>query len=129
MASVDGGGGRYPTGAIRDILPARPQPVDSEHPRIFLGTPMKSFSPSRPRASRPLGMVALLLFAGVASADAADPAVKVVEEGGLVRVTWPVSDVEDGSAVFSMDKARPLIESLGVAARGEAGGAIATGLN
>src|SRR3954454_11755640 len=90
---------------------------------------MKTLSSSLLRVSHHVGRVALLLFALGRRANAAGPAAKVVEEGGLLRVAWPISEVEGGSAALSLDEAKPLIESLGVAARGEAGEAIATGVN
>ncbi len=76
--------------------------------------------------------LAALLTLGVIVANVEngpEAGVQVVEKDGLVRVTWPISAEETGSAVFSMDEARPLIESLAVAGKGRPAKTIATGLN
>lgn len=70
--------------------------------------------------------LAALLTSGI---RAAESGVAVVEKDGRVRVTWPISAEESGSAVFSMDETKPLIESLGVAANGQAAKTIVGGLN
>lgn len=69
------------------------------------------------------------LFLVILSANAAESGVKVVETDGRVRVTWPISAEETGSAVFSMDEAKPLVESLGIAAKGQDAKAIVSNLN
>ncbi|MES2660372.1 MAG: hypothetical protein V4689_17240 [Verrucomicrobiota bacterium] len=65
----------------------------------------------------------------VAFAEAGDSSVKVIEKDGLVTVTWPISAEQTGSAVFNMDEAKPLIDSLGVATNGQATKVIAGNLN
>ncbi len=65
----------------------------------------------------------------LAAAQAGESGVKVAEEAGRVRVTWPIAEGETGSAVFSMDEAKPLIESLGIASNGQEMKPIASGLN
>jgi len=69
-----------------------------------------------------------LLF-GFLSANAAESGVIVTETNGRVRVTWPISADETGSAVFSMDESKPLVESLGIAAKGQEAKAIVSNLN
>ncbi|RYD22549.1 MAG: hypothetical protein EOP87_26945 [Verrucomicrobiaceae bacterium] len=74
-----------------------------------------------------ISSLAALLTLGVIFANVENPSkskVQVVEENGVVRVTWPVSDKENGSVVFSMDEAKPLIQSMAVGEK-----TIATGLN
>src|SRR5213592_2048111 len=51
---------------------------------------------------------------------AADSGVALEESDMQVRVTWPSSAEESGVAVFSLDETKPLIESLGIAAKGQA---------
>ena len=74
--------------------------------------------------------LALLSIAAclVSQINAANSGVEVVESDGRVRVTWPISAGESGSAVFSMDEAKPLIESLGVATQSGEMKVIASGL-
>ena len=62
----------------------------------------------------------IILGLGVATTAAADSGVQVDEAEGRVRVSWPISGDESGSAVFSLDPGRPLIESLGIASAGGA---------
>ncbi len=71
---------------------------------------------------------AACLASGILAANAAGSGVEVMEKNGQVRVTWPISAAETGSAVFSMDEAKPLIESLGVAAKGREMKVVASGL-
>ncbi|AMV40055.1 hypothetical protein [Planctomyces sp. SH-PL62] len=73
--------------------------------------------------------IGILLGLGFATTGFADSGVQVDEAEGLVRVTWTISPDESGSAVFSLDPEKPLIESLGVATDGEAAKPVATGLN
>ena len=80
------------------------------------------------RAARHLGL-GMCLCLGLVRASAGDSGVKVEEDGGRVRVTWPISTEESGSLVFSLVADRPLIESMGVAATGQAVETIATALN
>jgi len=75
------------------------------------------------------GCIGGVLWLGVATTGAADSGVKVDEVEAGVRVTWPISDAESGSAVFSLDPAKPLIESLGVAPAGGNATPVAAGLN
>jgi len=54
----------------------------------------------------------------------------VLEQGDQqLRVTWPISAVENGAAVFSLDETKPLIESLGIAARGQPATVLVKALN
>ena len=69
------------------------------------------------------------LALGILSANAAESGVMVTEADGRVRVTWPISSEENGSAVFSMDEAKPLIESFGIAVKGQQAEAIVSNLN
>jgi len=64
----------------------------------------------------------------VSAINAVGSGVEVIEKDGQVSVTWPISADEIGSAVFNMDEAKPLIESLGVAAKGREMRTIASGL-
>ncbi|MES2921199.1 MAG: hypothetical protein V4819_06625 [Verrucomicrobiota bacterium] len=77
---------------------------------------------------RTASCIAACLVSGIITANAAGSGVDVIEKDGQVRVTWPISADEAGSAVFSMDEAKPLIESLGVAAKGKKAKVIASGL-
>lgn len=75
-------------------------------------------------------LAALLFLAAAPALFAADSAITVNEANGRVRVQWPISAAESGVAVFNMDAAQPLIESLGIKAKGQAEPAvIAAGLN
>src|SRR5262245_20006521 len=61
----------------------------------------------------------LVAFLGPINALAAGSGV-VLEHGETqLRVTWPMSAKESGVAVFSLDEKKPLVESLGVAPRGQ----------
>ena len=51
----------------------------------------------------------IYLAAVLCLAPHAGAAIRVVEDAGRVRVTWPISAQETGSAVFSMDESKPLI--------------------
>lgn len=84
-----------------------------------------------PRTLRPIRAtrIGIILWLGVAATATAESGVKVEEAEGRVRVTWPIAEGETGSAVFSLDPAQPLIESLGVATAGRAVAPIATGLD
>ena len=73
--------------------------------------------------------VGLAFWLGAATVAFADSGVQVEEAGGRVRVTWPISEGEAGSAVFSLDPEAPLIESLGVATPGGAATTVAKGLD
>src|SRR6185436_8713472 len=53
-------------------------------------------------------------------ASAAESGVTLQQSETQLRVTWPMSAEENGVAVFSLDEKKPLIESLGVAAQGQA---------
>src|SRR6266567_9265426 len=50
---------------------------------------------------------------------AADSGVALEKREMQVRVTWPISAEESGVAVFSLDQTKPLIESLGIASKGQ----------
>lgn len=87
---------------------------------------MKKPKPPLFSAAR-ISSLAALLTLGVILANVENPSkskVKVVEDNGVVRVTWPISEKETGSVVFSMDEAKPLIQSMAVGEK-----TIATGLN
>src|SRR6266566_7364327 len=58
-----------------------------------------------------------------------DSGIRVTETNVQVRVLWPISEKATGSAVFNMDESRPLIDSLGASAAGEAMQPILSGLN
>src|SRR5438094_1333052 len=60
---------------------------------------------------------------------AADSGVALEESDLQVRVTWPISAEESGVAVFSLDETRPLIESLGIAAKGQPSTVVVKALN
>jgi len=49
----------------------------------------------------------------------AQSSVTVEQRGTQVQVTWPISSGESGTAVFSLDEKKPLIESLAIAAKGQ----------
>ncbi len=66
---------------------------------------------------------------GAFPVNAAESGITVAQEGGLVRVTWPISEMETAAAVFSVDAERPLIESLGIASKGGPAKTISAGLN
>lgn len=76
----------------------------------------------------PLSLAALFL-ALCAPAQAAESGITVTEANGRVRVQWPLSAEESGVAVFNMDAAQPLIESLGLASKGQPEATIAKGFN
>lgn len=87
---------------------------------------MKKPKPPLFSAAR-ISSLAALLTLGVILANnesSSKSKVKVVEENGLVRVTWPISSEENGSVIFSMDETKPLIQSMAVGEK-----TIATGLN
>jgi hypothetical protein len=96
------------------IGPARRE-FTRERPPANLATElMNTFAALLPRLA--FGLVA---FLGPINALAAGSGV-VLEQGETqLRVTWPMSAKESGVAVFSLDETKPLIESLGVAARGQ----------
>jgi hypothetical protein len=60
---------------------------------------------------------------------AADSGVTLEQSEMKLRVTWPMSADENGVATFSLDEKKPLIESLAVAAKGQAGKVIISRLN
>ena len=55
--------------------------------------------------------------------------IAVQQSDNEVRVTWPISDEQKGSAVFSLDETKPLITSLGIASKGGSAKTIAKELN
>src|SRR6185369_12343851 len=60
---------------------------------------------------------------------AADSGVALEQSEMQLRVTWSVSAEENGMAVFSLDETKPLIESLGIAARGQPATVVMKALN
>src|SRR5438445_12083017 len=60
---------------------------------------------------------------------AADSGVALQKSEMQVRVTWPISAEESGVAVFSLDETKPLIESLGIAAKGPPSTVVMKALN
>ncbi len=60
---------------------------------------------------------------------AADSGVALEKSEMQVRVTWPISAEENGVAVFSADETKPLIESLGIAAKGQPSTVVMKALN
>lgn len=73
--------------------------------------------------------LAALLLAAWLPASAAESGIRVKEGNQQVRVEWPVSAGETGVVVFNMDATQPLIESIGLAAKGQPEVAVATKLN
>lgn len=49
--------------------------------------------------------------------DPSDAAIVVEEGGGMIRVDWPISSEESGTARFSLDETKPLIQSFSVAGK------------
>ncbi|MCI0540126.1 MAG: hypothetical protein L0Z50_33385 [Verrucomicrobiales bacterium] len=105
-------------------------------PKIWNGVEWPAAPATRGRNRAPLiaALQGLSWFAAVAtfnllSALAAESGAVVEQSEGRVRVTWPISLEESGSAVFSLDEQKPLIEALGIAAKGEAATVVATALN
>src|SRR5204863_7787895 len=74
-------------------------------------------------------LLALSVILIAARCAAADPGVTVVEQGNLVRVTWPMSAEENGVVVFSLDQNQPIIESLAIAAKGQPATPVLKALN
>jgi hypothetical protein len=64
-----------------------------------------------------LGFIAVA--AVINCAFAADSGVAVEHRDAELRVTWPISADESGVAVFSLDEKKALIESLGIALKGQ----------
>lgn len=63
-------------------------------------------------------VIAVFFWLAATLASTADSGVSVQQSEAQVRVTWPMSAEDTGVAVFSLDEAKPLIESLGVARKG-----------
>jgi hypothetical protein len=55
----------------------------------------------------------------ILAGTAADSGVTVEQSEKELHVTWPMSAGENGVVVFSLDEKKPLIESLGIAAKGQ----------
>ena len=104
-------------------------------PRCFFANPMAALliaaaSEIRKAASRQMNTTKAfpfrLLFTlsaatlGFTNALAADSGAVLEQSEMQLRVTWPMSAEENGVAVFSLDEKKPLIESLGIAAKGQA---------
>ena len=79
--------------------------------------------------SRRLVLSFSLMAFGSLSAGAADSGVDLEQSNTQLRVTWPVSAEENGVAVFSLIESKPLIESLGIAAKGQATTVVMKALN
>ena len=78
--------------------------------------------------SRPaLGFTVATL--GFTNTFAADSGVALEKSEIQLRVTWPISAEESGLAVFSLDRTKPLIESLGLAAKGQPSTVVMKALN
>ncbi len=60
---------------------------------------------------------------------AADSGVILEQTEKQLRVTWPISEQENGVAVFSLDETKPLIESLGIAASRQPASVVMKALN
>src|SRR5881394_1034640 len=70
--------------------------------------------------------VAAFVFKKTVAADSG----VVLEKGEIqLRVTWPISIEESGMAVFSLEETKPLIESLGIAAKGQPATVVMKALN
>src|SRR5881394_2396830 len=70
--------------------------------------------------------VAAFVFKKTVAADSG----VVLEKGEIqLRVTWPISTEESGMAVFSLEETKPLIESLGIAAKGQPATVVMKALN
>src|SRR4030095_9870561 len=86
-----------------------------------------------PISMRPQRLLFLCIAAfvswGAPPSHAVESGITVAQDGGAVRVTWPISETENGAAVFNMDGEKPLIESLGIATKGGAIKTISAGLN
>jgi hypothetical protein len=72
---------------------------------------------------------ALVVVLTIAAAIAADSGVTIEQSEVQLRVTWPMSAEENGVVVFSLDEKKPLIESLGVAAKGQPATVVMRALN
>src|SRR5262245_30187962 len=59
----------------------------------------------------------------------AESAATVEQTGTQLLVKWPISSEESGTAVFSLDETKPLLESLGIAAKGRPSIVIMKALN
>src|SRR5205823_11867273 len=66
---------------------------------------------------------------GFINTFAADSGVAWEKSELHLRVTWPISAEESGVAVFSLDPTKPLIESLGISAKGPASTVVLKALN
>ena len=73
--------------------------------------------------------VALFIALSGLATVAAESGVILEQSETRLRVTWSMSAEENGVAVFSLNERKPLIESLGVAAKGEAPVVIMRALN
>jgi hypothetical protein len=66
---------------------------------------------------------------GFINTFAADSGVALEKSEMQLRVTWPISTEESGVAVFSLDETKPLIESFGIAAKGQPATVVMKALN
>src|SRR5438128_2342385 len=66
---------------------------------------------------------------GIINTFAADSGVALEKSEMHLRLTWPISAEESGVAVFSLDPMKPLIESLGISAKGQASTVVMKALN
>jgi hypothetical protein len=69
------------------------------------------------------------IAASLAGAIAADSGVTLEHGERRLRVTWPLSADEKGVAEFSLDEKKPLIESLGIAAKDQPVAVVMRALN
>ena len=76
-----------------------------------------------------LGFVCLAAALASPATFAADSDVTLEQSKLRLRVTWPMSPDESGVAVFSLDEKKPLVESLGVAAKGQPATVVMSALN
>src|SRR5437870_8059155 len=81
--------------------------------------------PCAPRIALGFTVVAL----GCINSFAAGSGVALQKSEMQVRVTWPISAEESGVAVFSLDETKPLIESLGIGAKGRPATVVMKALN
>lgn len=75
------------------------------------------------------GFVFLVAAFAITGAVAAGSDVTLEQSETQLRVTWPMSPDEKGVAVFSLNEKKPLIESLGVATKGQPATLVMSALN
>jgi hypothetical protein len=67
----------------------------------------------------PLALGFAVATSGFSNTCAADSGVALEQSDMQLRVRWPISAEESGLAVFSLDRTKPLIESLGITVEGQ----------